>query len=96
MTPVHVRMPDAAEDSEILAMLPEAFEVRREGILAPGVLRKELIGQQSKVVTDPQETPWFAAGRLAGRACDAGKRRSHYVQKRQGKQHARAAEKGAS
>src|SRR5439155_3755369 len=66
MPAVHVRMPHAAEDGEIIAMLLEHFEVRRQRIIAPALLRKELFRQKTEIVADAKHPTRFSARRSPG------------------------------
>src|SRR2546428_4425688 len=52
---IHVGMRHAAEDREVVAMLLENFQIRRQWVIAPGLLREELVWQQTEIVADAEE-----------------------------------------
>src|SRR2546423_587267 len=62
MAAVHVRMRHAAENGKIIPMLFKNFEIGRESIIPSGLLRKKLIGQQTKIVTDGKHPARRSAG----------------------------------
>src|SRR5205809_6698376 len=66
MPAVHVGMPHAAEHGEIVAMLLEHFEVRRQRVIAPAFLGKEMFRQQTEIVADAKHPARLAARRGSG------------------------------
>ena len=85
MPAVHVGMPHAAEHGEIIAMLPEHFEVRRQRIIPPAFLGEEMFRQQTEIVADAEHPARFPA--RGGSGGDpfrrSGERRRHGVEQRQ-------------
>ena len=91
---IDVRMGDAAENAEIVAMRREALEVGREGVVTTGVRGEELIGEEAKIVADAEHPARLrvrsgrcAAGRGAGEGWE------HRVEEGQRHDDAGAAEK---
>jgi hypothetical protein len=84
MSAIHVRMPHAAEDRKIVAVVLQQFEVRRERVVAATVLREEIFRQQTEVIADAKEAARFSAGRRVGSdAFGHGcKNRRHRIQQR--------------
>src|SRR5207247_7674082 len=85
MPAIDVRMPHAAEDREIVAVLFEKFEVGRERVIAPTLLRKEMFRQQTKIVADAKHPSRLPARRGSGSDPPGrgGERRRHGIQQRQ-------------
>src|SRR6266487_4479272 len=94
MPPIHVGMRHTAENGEIVAMFLENFQIRRQWVIAPALLREELFGQQTKVVADAEEPARLAAGgRISGNTFrHGGKGRRHGIQHRQREQNTRSTE----
>src|SRR5439155_7688393 len=84
MPAIHVGMRHAAEDGEIVAMLLEDLEIRRQWVITPVLLREEMFGQQTQVVADAEEPARLAAWRrISGNAFRrGGKGRRHGIQHR--------------
>ena len=84
MPAIHVGMRHAAEDGEIVAMLLEDLEIRRQWVITPVLLREEMFGQQTQVVADAEEPARLAAWRcISGNAFrHGGKGRRHGIQHR--------------
>ena len=55
MAAIHIGIPYATEDREIVALSFEQFQVRRELITATALLGKEMFRQQSKIIADAEE-----------------------------------------
>src|SRR5438445_7709948 len=69
MAAIHVGMRHAAEDREIVAMLLEDSQIRRQWVITPVLLREEMFGQQTKVVADAEEPARLATWcRISGNA----------------------------
>src|SRR5262249_22489917 len=60
MSAVHVRMPDAAEHREVVAMILHLFEVRRELVAFAYLIRfrKKFLWKQAEVIAHAEESAW--------------------------------------
>ena len=58
---VDVRVRDAAEDAEVVAMRHQVPKVRRRRVVAPGAGREELVTQEAEVVADAEHPPRLRA-----------------------------------
>src|SRR5262245_206475 len=92
MATIDVRVPHTAEHREIVAMLPEHFEIGRERVIASTLLREEMFRQQAEIVADAEEPAGLPARRGVRRGAlhHAGNHRRHRIEQRQGKQDSRA------
>src|ERR1700687_2415253 len=89
MSAIDVRMRNAAEDGEVVAVFFEVLEIRRQRVIAPALLWEKLTRQQAEVVADAEHPPRFSAWRGAGGTLRyRGENGGHRLQHRQGKQDA--------
>ena len=91
---IDVRMRDAAEYGEVVAVRLELLKIGRQRIIAAGARGEELIREQAEVVADG-EHPARLCARAGGRAARRGSRKGgqHRVEERQRHHDPRAAEK---
>ena len=91
---IHVRMRDAAEHGEVIAVRLEHIEIGRRRIIAAGARGEELIREQAEIVADG-EHPARLRARAGGRAARRGPRKCgpHRVEERERHHDPRAAEK---
>ena len=84
MAAVHIRMGDAAEHREILAVVLQVLEIGRQRVVEAGVRREEEIGPQAEVVADAKQAARLGT-RGERRRCGRGpcEGRKHSVQERQ-------------
>ena len=71
---------------QIVAMLAEPFQKRRQRVVTPLILREKILRQQTKVVADAKHAPWLSARSGAGREPPPGggsECRRHCLQQRQ-------------
>ena len=96
MPAVHVGMRHAAEHGEIVAMLLEQFEVGRQRVIAPALLREEMFRQQAEVVADAEASG--AASRPASRRrpCVWPRRRTPGASRRAAAARARCRRRGGT
>ena len=72
---IDVRMRDAAEDGEVVAVLLEHFEIGRERVVAArSAFGKELVRQQAEVVADAEHPARLAPGVTAAIRSARGER----------------------
>src|SRR5262249_8227881 len=64
VTAIDIRVPHAAEDGEVIAMLLQRFQVWRKRVIPATVLREELAGQHAQVVADGKHPPRCTRFRL--------------------------------
>src|SRR5262245_10054555 len=95
MPAVHVRMPHAAEDREIVAVFLQQFEVGRQRVIASALFREEMLRQQTEIVADAKQAARLPARRrVSGEAFRySGERGRHRVEHWQRKENTRAAQK---
>ena len=91
VTAVDVRMGDAGEDAEVVAMRLEQFEIRRRLIVLPLARREEVVRDEAEVIADAQHATGLGARRRGRR-----EGRGHGVEHRQGQQHAGAGQEAAT
>src|SRR2546430_2461601 len=98
MTAIDIRMGDAAENGEIAAMLLQDFNVRRKGVIAPGILWEEVLGQEAEIIADGEHAPGFGgSGAWCSRVVGSpGKSGNHGIEQRQRKHDSGAAQEGAA
>jgi len=94
---IDIRMGDAAEDCEVLAMLVEVFQVRRGGVIFAAVFREEEVGEEAEVIADAEEAArgcgWGVAGRFVVSMSSTG---PHGIEKRERNRYASSAEEGTA
>ena len=88
---IDIRMGDAREDAEVVAMRLQELEIRRRLVVLTLARREEVVRDEAEVVADAQHAPGLGGGR-------GGRRegRGHGVEHRQGQQHAGAGQEAAA
>ncbi len=84
---IHIGMRHAAENGEFIAVLAQLFQIRRERVVAPGLLGKKLLGYEAEVVAHGEDAARREHLRVARES------RHHGIEEGQRESHAGAAQK---
>src|SRR4051812_39666204 len=91
MSTIDVRVGDAAENREIVAVFVKELQVGRKRVVATGGGGEKAVGQKAEIVANGKNAAG-GSGRF-GSAGGAAEGRAHGIEKRQRQQHSGAAQK---
>ena len=91
MSTVHVRMGNAGENGEVVAVILQEFEIRRRCVIPTISFGKKMFRQQAQIVANGEHS----AGRTSNRGFPGTRELNHRIEKWQGEGRPRAFEKAA-